>query len=302
MTAGPDRPTLDRLQNWFQAAITHPEGVRQGVASAAARRHIDAPAEDAEAVLTRSKALPALDRLAVYGHAYFARLLDCLREEYPVLKTALGDEVFEGFAAEYLRRYPSRSYTLFELGTMFPQFLRDTRPADAGSDTEPDWPDFLIDLATLELAFNEVFDGPGIEGKPILDGTAVAAVPPHRLTEARLVPAPCLRVLPLKYPVHTYFAAVRRNEEAPFPEPAETFLAITRQRYVVRHFELSKPAYVLLSMLLRGETLGAAIGEVAGGNDAGEAEQRLGEWFRDWAAQGFFLGITDRSGPGTAGQ
>lgn len=272
--------TLDRLQNWFQDAITHPDGVRHSVA-----------VEEAEAVLTRSNALPALDRLAVYGHAYFARLLDCLREEYPVLRTALGDEVFDAFAAEYLARFPSRSYTLFDLGTSFPQFLRDTRPEGEGSDDEPAWPDFLINLATLELAFNEVFDGPGIEGTPALDAAAIAAVPAERLPDARLVPAPCLRVLSLKYPVHTYFTAVQRKEEAEMPEPAETFLAVTRRRYVVQHFELSEPAHALLSALLRGETLGAAIGEAAAGDDSEGLEARLGEWFRDWAARGFFLGI-----------
>jgi hypothetical protein len=294
MTVGVEHQTLDRLQNWFQSAITHPDGVRQGVASA--RGDIDIGPEDAEAVLTRSKALSALDRLAVYGHAYYARLLDCLREEYPVLKTALGEEVFDAFAAEYLQRFPSRSYTLFELGTRFPQFLRDTRPASEagaeGSAPGPDWPDFLIDLATLELAFNEVFDGPGIEGKPILDTAAIRAIPPDDLPDARLVPAPCLRVLALSYPVHTYFTAVRRAEAAPFPDPAETFLALTRQRYVVRHFELSKPAHALLSALLRGEPLGAAIGAAAAlGDDPAALEPQLAAWFADWAAQGFFLDI-----------
>jgi hypothetical protein len=296
---------LNRLQNWFQVAITHPEGVAHGAASEEARHYLAGAAPEVDAILTRSKALSALDRLAVYGHAYFARLLDCLREEYPVLKTALGDEVFDGFAAEYLQRFPARSYTLFDLGTRFPQFLRDTRPADVGSEGEPDWPDFLIDLTELERAFNEVFDGPGIEGKRTLDEAAIAAVPSDRLVEARLIPAPCLRVLAFQYPVHTYFTAVRQSAKAegaggplpadspiPFPEPAETFLAITRQRYVVRHFELSRPAYDLLSALVRGETLGAAIESVANRDDSGELEPRLVAWFADWATQGFFLDIT----------
>ena len=285
--------TLDRLQNWFHAAIAHPDGVREGVASWDARQHLDVAVEEAESVLTRSNSQPAIDRLAVYGHAYFARLVDCLREEYPVLKSALGDEIFDAFATEYLQRFPSRSYTLFELGTKFPQFLRDARPADVG--TDPAWPDFLIDLATLELAFNEVFDGPGTEGKPILDEAAIAAVAPERLPEARLIAAPCLRVLAFKYPVHTYFTAVRRSEDSPLPEPAETFLAVTRSEYIVRHFEMSKPAYLLLSALLRGETLGTAIGEVVTGERSEMLELQLGEWFRDWASQGFFLSLVDGS-------
>ncbi len=140
-----------------------------------------------------------------------------------------------------------------------------------------------------------MFDGPGIEGRPTLDAAAVAAVDPDRLADVRLTPAPCLRILAFRFPVHTYFTAVRRGEEVALPEPNETFLAVTRQRYVVRHFELSRPAHDLLAGLLRGQALGAAIGAVATGENADELERRLVAWFADWAAQGFFLDIA----PGT---
>lgn len=295
MTTSPTKqPTLNRLQNWFQAAITHPEGVSEGVASPDARRHIAGEPADAESVLTRSAALSALDRLAVYGHAYFARLLDCLREEYPVLKYALGAGVFDAFAAGYLQSYPSRSYTLFALGTEFPRFLRETRPAleDPGQPT--DWADFLIDLATLELAFNEVFDGPGVEGQPPFDAPALATIREDRLPDSRLMPVPCLRLLALQYPVHTYFTAVRREEEAIPPDPAETFLAITRRRYVVTHYVLSRPAYLLLGSLLAGETIGTAIVRATGvsvGEDLERLETNIRGWFHDWAAEGFFSAI-----------
>ena len=41
-------------------------------------------------------------------------------EEFPVLKHALGEEVFDAFAVGYLQQYPSRSYTLFQLAANFP--------------------------------------------------------------------------------------------------------------------------------------------------------------------------------------
>jgi hypothetical protein len=101
-------------------------------------------------------------------------------EEFPVLKHALGAEVFDAFAVGYLERYPSRSYTLFQLGANFPRFLAETRPEAGKGEGEAlpvNWPDFLIDLATLELTFNEVFDGLGVEpeekdsGKVVADNT-----------------------------------------------------------------------------------------------------------------------------------
>src|SRR5258707_1575006 len=156
---------LGQLQRWMQAAIMHPAGIAEGIASAEARSYIDVGPDEAERVVTRSRAMTALERLAIYAYAYSARLVECLSEEFPVLKHALGEEVFDAFAVEYLERYPSRSYTLFQLGVNFPRFLAETRPdREADEGVAAEWPDFLIDLATLERTFSEVFDGPGVEG------------------------------------------------------------------------------------------------------------------------------------------
>ncbi len=292
------RRDLGPIQRWMQATIMHPDGVAAGIDSAEARSHLDLGPDDAELVVTRSRAQTALERLAIYSYAYYARLLECLREEYPVLKHALGEEVFDGFAAEYLRLYPSRSYTLFQLGVHFPRFLAETRPDRAEEKRAgPDWPDFLIDLATLERTFNEVFDGPGVEGEPLLQLAAeqLGAISPERILEARLVGVPCLRLLALRYPVHQYFSAVRRHEEPDLPEPADTYLAVTRRRYVVRHYELSPPAYHLLQALLAGESVGQAIGRAveAGGADLDSLSDKLWRWFHDWAAEGFFGAVEE---------
>jgi hypothetical protein len=101
---------------------------------------------------------------------------------------------------------------------------------------------------------------------------------------------PCLRLLTLHYPVHKYFTAVRRHEDPDPPAPAETCLAVTRRRYVVRHYELSRPAYETLHALLAGETVGQAINRAveAAGPDVDRLEKSLQAWFHDWAAEGFF--------------
>jgi hypothetical protein len=281
----------------MQAIIMHPVGVAEGIASIEARRHIDVGPDNAEAVVNRSRALTALERLEIYGYAYYARLLECLREEFPVLMHALGQDVFDAFAVGYLQNYPSRSYTLMQLGANFPHYLAETRPesdAGGGKETLPeDWPDFLIDLATLELTFNEVFDGPGVEGEPLLEADQLRATAPEQLLEARLVGAPCLRLLALRYPVHRYFTAVRRHGEPDPPGPAETYLAVTRRDYVVRHYELTRPAHELLQALLAGQSVGEAIQQaaVAAGPDLDRLAHNLQSWFHDWAAEGFFRAL-----------
>jgi hypothetical protein len=284
---------LDQIQRWMQAVLMHPGGAEEGVASAAARQAIDVTPEQAERVVTRSRALSALERLAIYNRAYYARLLDCLRESYPVLCHALGDEAFGTFAIDYLQKYPSRSYTLNDLGANFPRYLRESRPPTREGDADPSWPDFVIDLAALEWTYNEVFDGPGVECQRLLRPEGLHAIAPERWPEARLVAVPCLRLLGLRYPVHGYYTAVRRKKRAEFPGPAETLLAVTRRRYVIRRYELSRPQYVLLEALVRGGTVGEAINlaaEVAG-DDEDRFAADLGRWFRDWTAEGFFRSV-----------
>ncbi|MFW6125312.1 MAG: putative DNA-binding domain-containing protein [Pirellulales bacterium] len=228
------------------------------------------------------------------GKAILRRLRECLKAEYPVLAHALGDAVFDQFALGYLQRYPSRSYTLNRLGENFPRYLSETRPRPPERDDHgADWPDFLIDLATLELAFNEVFDGPGVEGEPLLDAAQLLAVPAEQWPETRLVTVPCLRLLALRFPVHEYFAAVRRKQEPPIPPPAETFLALSRRDYVVRRYPLSRPQYALLGGLAAGEPVGQAIGRAAsdGDGDVDRLAPQLQNWFRYWAAEGFFQAV-----------
>jgi hypothetical protein len=281
---------LNQIQRWMQAVLMHPGGVGEGAASETARQAIDVTPKQAEQVVTRSQALSGLDRLAIYSRAYYARLVDCLRESYPVVYQAVGEEAFDAFAVAYLQKYPSRSYTLNELGARFPGYLRDSRPAD---EPGPGWPDFVIDLATLEWTYNEVFDGPGVEGRRLLRPEHLRAIPAERWPKARLVAVPCLRLLELRFPVHRFYSAVRRKKAAEFPEPEETLLAVTRRRYVVRRYELSRPQFVLLAALLHGQSVGEAIDVAAKAvdSDVDRFAGDLQEWFRNWTAEGLFRAV-----------
>src|SRR5262245_52003233 len=96
------RFSLDSLQRWMQTVITHPQVVDSGIVSAEARETIDVIPEQLETVISRSKALTAAERLAIYNRAYFARLIECLTAEYPVFAAAVGEDTFGSFALSYL--------------------------------------------------------------------------------------------------------------------------------------------------------------------------------------------------------
>ena len=298
MTDGrPLGQSLDRLQQWFQAVVTHPGGVAAGVQDDAAQGLIRLGRGELEAVVRRSRNLTAEERLGIYANAYWARLLECLADCFPVLRTALGEETFESFAFEYLQRYPSRSYTLDRLGERFPQFLAETRP-DRGSGMSPevDWPDFLIDLARFELTLAQVFDGPGVEGQRLLTHDDLQGVPPERFAGARLMPVVCLRLLEFRYPVNAYYTAVRHageGEEVPIPEPAEELVAVLRRDFVVRRTTLSRPQHALLEAVLAGAPVGECIAAAAAASDLSDEDlaAALQAWFRVWTAEGFFQSL-----------
>ncbi len=62
-------------------------------------------------------------RLRIYYDGYRLRLIDTLAEDFPKLKSFMGDDRFEALAREYIDKYPSRFFTLRHFGKRFPQFL-----------------------------------------------------------------------------------------------------------------------------------------------------------------------------------
>ncbi len=286
-----EQRSLQNLQRWVQEVITNPDGIAAGVESPTARQQIDIGAANIEDVVEPSSRLGSAERLAVYGNAYFARLVECLGEEFPATRYALGEETFESFAFGYVNDSPSSSYSLGFLGERFAQYLIDTRPTDV---PKPGWPDFLIDLATLERTYAEVFDGPGPENLATLQPEDLQSVPPELVNDVRFVPVPSLRLMEASFPVHEYVTAVRRDQSLEIPMPAETLLVITRREYVVRRGTVSRAEFQLLRAIIDGNTLGAAI-EIAAEAMPDETDEELAsnlsKWFQHWASAGWFLRV-----------
>jgi hypothetical protein len=264
--------SLRELQAWLQAAISEPRGVLASAGEA-----------EIEQQVTPSGKLTSAQRLGVYQNAYFARLVDCLGEMLPAVKQTIGDEAFAELAMAYLVRHPSQSYTLNRLGDAFVTFVRETRPP-RDSD-EPDWADFLADLARMELAIDEVFDGPGHEGEAPPGPELFASIPPERVAEVRFQLTPSLLVLAFEFPINDFYSHFRAGEEEPLPLPAPTYLALFRRDYVVRRLPLALGEHALLAALAAGEKLGEAlvVSELP--------PESLFPLFRDWTAVGIIRGV-----------
>lgn len=265
---------LRDLQAWMQAAITHPRGALATTDAATVR-----------AAVQSSASQNSLERLGIYHRAYYARLIEVMRGLFPALVHALQQETFDTLALAYLEQHPPRSYTLNLLADRFVDFLRVTRPARSHNDTA-DWADFVIDVARLEVAIDEVFDGPGIEDAAPLDPCELANLAAGDANTLLLHLAADVQVLEFRFPLNDYYTAFRREESPPIPPAGQSWLALHRRDYVVRRFPLNIGEYAVLKAISEGAPLGEAAAAALTHVSAAKLPPLLQQWFFTWAAAG----------------
>jgi hypothetical protein len=297
MSHQPLNPTLQQLQHWLQAVIMHPGGVEEGVKDSEVP--FSAPLEE---IVPPTNMQTSAERLAVYAAAYYLRLVDCLREFFPCLRFAMGDDVFGDFALAYLQKHPSQSYTLHHLADQFANFLAETarsnrlqpvsKPAEAGYYEL--WEEFFVDLARLEHAIEMVFDAEGPE-EPTPPGSGQG----EGLVSVPLIPQSCLSFVPgfqlltFGNPVSSYYTAWKHGKEPSLPEPQAQSIALFRREYVVRRHELTSLQHALLEALQSGATLEQSLERIipqalAEGQTADTLAANVRDWFEQWTRAGFF--------------
>ena len=119
----PLRESQLALADWICA----PEGVKKGLLSGGRPTEPGHPENPVERLVHSDDRLDAVSRLEIYANAYFYRVLDVLREDYPALSRHLGEELFHDLVTSYLLVEPSRHPSLRIPATTF------SRPACAPS-------------------------------------------------------------------------------------------------------------------------------------------------------------------------
>jgi hypothetical protein len=271
------RLSLREQQSWFALASTDAGGSLEGGARASRLLGRSLPIEQC---LTEGPNLSAAERLAIYNDGYFARLIECLADDYPALQYLVGEEQFAVLARAYIRAFPSRSPSLNVYGARMAEFCR-ARP-------EP-WAPFAVELARLEWALVEVVHAPSARG---FTPAALSTIPAAAWKTARLRASPTLRLLSFEYPVNAYFQAFRDGSAPARPEPRRSWTAISRRGLPVTRTELEPAAAALLEDLLSGAPLESAVNELARrSEEPARIADELPRWLADWVASGFFSAV-----------
>ena len=248
---GRNAPRLGPLQRWFFDCVTSPSPPLPG---AGARRIVPG-------------GLPPAQRIEVYRHGYFARLAECLADDYPAVAASLGSASFDALCRAYIEAHPPPSASLNCYGAGFAELCRQRGPALA----------FQADLARLEWAVVEAIHADATRS---LDAEALGALDEAAWSRARLVPSPTLRILFLDHSVYDYHQAFSRGERPAAPERAPSALAVCRRGADVWRLRLTAPVADLLARLAAGEPLASALEVVSGVGElgVGALERAFGEW------------------------
>ncbi|WP_298518879.1 DNA-binding domain-containing protein [uncultured Kordia sp.] len=256
--------SFSEIQQWMQHQLLHPQF-----------------AGDYEAFVKSTSKLSAKEHMRIYQRSYIARLRDCMVAQFPALSHALGRQLFLQFADLYLLEYPSKSYTLGDLGQHFGAFLEETRP-DKDAEVKESWPDFMIELANFEFLVNISFDEKADENYQ--KATA-------ETKEEALQLVPVFHLLKHNFPISEYYkeAVNDRNPELPFAQ--ESYCVLLRRDYRLGLFEIYPIQYHFLAKLKETQSIAQAkqflINQFKVVGD--ELENHWQQWKTKWLEEGFFV-------------
>ena len=215
-------------------------------------------------------------RIRVYSDAYYLRLRDVLREDFPRLAALLGSERFEDAASGYLEVFPSKQPSVRHLGRAVAEFLR----------RREDIPKCLADLAQLEWARVEVFDAPDAESATIGD---FLSVPPDAWPALRFSTIPALQTLRAQYPVHQLWS----GDESMDVAAANTSIRVWRANDCrVLHAPMDERESAGLRKMISGEPF-AAICETFADLPAAEAAEEATALLARWIEDGIIRRVRD---------
>jgi hypothetical protein len=218
--------SLAMLENLFQAYLM--EGYRD---------------IEAHIVTTPSDKITIQERLDIYRHAYYARLIEILGLDYPVLKKIVGAKRFEKLARTYVNAYPSHSFSIRIFGRYFSEFLANQKTAVPAH----------AEMATLEWAISQAIDAP--DG-PHLTFSELAKIPAESWIDMCFKLHPSVSALPCFYNVTSVWRAVNQNQQKPrwHYKKKPQYCLVWRYQQRPYFIELSNAEYAFYKAVQKGKT------------------------------------------------
>ena len=242
--------------------------------------------EKAKRIIKPNTRLTSFERLEIYNRQYWFRVISSMMDDFNGLQAIVGEKQFHKIVVAYLSDYPSKSFTMRNLGYKLEEWLSGHRDYIGGVEQ------VALDMVKVEWAEIEVYDS---ESRPKITEADLQNLGPDPV----LTLQPYLRLLELDYPVHKLLLRlrerhrdgdrIRRVSSRSLPKSEKTFLAIHRLENSVYYKALEPGAYAMLKALQRGSAVSEAAEQVDWREaDMDEVSATVQRWFANWSSLGWF--------------
>lgn len=219
----------------------------------------------------------------VYRFAYASRLVEALRNDHELLHAYLGDEMFDEMGHAYVKARPSEHPNLRWFSQGLPDFLRAHAPYSQ-------YP-VLADLAALEKALNDAFDGADGAVVTLAD---VAAFAPETWKDLTFTAHPTTARFDLTTNAPAIWRALKSDETPPdavtLDEPIR--ILVWRQDTTPMFRELPREEAMMWDEAAKCVPFGVLCAMLTTYDDPDSAAARGASYLHGWVTGGCLSGVS----------
>jgi len=267
------RRDLKTIQEILYRLITAPSGVAEGLADERALG-----CDGLRGVISEGARLSAEDRVDIYASAYFYRIFDVLKEDYPATLKVLGETDFHNLITGYLIEYPPTHFSITYAGQFLARYV-ETHPL---TERYP----YIADLARLERALIDSFIAPDAEP---LSSETMRSIDPDAWGSLRMRTHPSVLLLQASWDVAPVLRSLEEGRTLPDDPASGRFPIVIRRtnnRSFYRNAEWAE--FEALSLARQGTSFGE-ICELVDAKTSGESAATIASLLARWLADAMLV-------------
>ncbi len=160
------------------------------------------------------------ERLGIYGHTYYKRLIGVLEQSFRGLRALMGKEAFADMAYEYIKANPSRYFSVDNIGIHLAEFL--TQHQNYAK--EP----IYAEMAVFERTMTMCYDA---EDVSLLTSADIGAIAQNDWPKMHLGLAPNVNLLQFHWNTTDIYDAIMQDQKLPEAQHYEQPLHCVIWRY-----------------------------------------------------------------------
>jgi hypothetical protein len=245
---------------------------------AAFKRHLQLKDNDIVNHIVDTDRLAGSERLAIYGNAYYARLIEALEQDYEALHTLLGDDQFTRLCESYIGAYPSRRPSLRFFGAHMSDYLSSHEPYNRHP--------YLQEMAILEWMLIEAFDA---TDAPVVSEGDAAVIPPERWPALKLILHPSVRWFNYHWNILPVWKAATENNDIPelVRLDSKAWCVVWRHNLMTRYRSLDTDEVVVMKAVQGGENFAGLCEQLAEqGTEPEQVPMRAAGILKTWLSSG----------------